>query len=616
MDKRILIIRRFLHSLLDEAFKPDADPTWEQRQYNKEDPPQANIKTILNGPANELLTALGAVLRKEQRSLSLVVDGLDKVEHQREDFIKGVRTFINRLQQQTSKVKILLTSQPLAKIKDLLDGLPCIEHDRERKECLASLRFDNTRYDKISREHKGSCGWIWDHNQYRDWSTSDASRLLYIQGKPGSGKSTLTKYFSDHLLATKSAIMAKFFYSLREGELQRNHYNMLRSILYDILDHDEAFFYHRFQTEYRVQRRHESRVAWGYESLKTVLNSLQDYPLERRLYLIIDAVDESDENDRRDVLKLLFELCSKTEHCTVKVFVASRPVGELDLRISLSHHNFIRLQDETKRDISSFARSFLKGLNLTHVLARATKYIVENAQGVFLWVKLVGEELETYAAEGYSENQIFESLQGLPTELEDFYKLMFEKMNWGKQYPTDAVKVFRFVLFGRRPLTVDELLHALGIPDNPDAQFTPSDGFFERRIPPEQRIIKCGGNFLEIKGDRSTGTIYPFSSNLQTTKPAGNWTVQVMHQTVREFFLGHGDVANSMPQMYAKDAHVCISMTCIRYLMLFPANTSLAEISGGIESWTSEHLEVYARYLNKRPLATYALCYLKHHIDG
>jgi hypothetical protein len=300
--------------------------------------------------------------------------------------------------------------------------------------------------------------------------------------------------------------MAKFFYSYREGELQRNHYNMLRSILYDILDHDEDFFYHRFQFEYRAQRRHQSRVAWDYESLKTVLKSLQDYLQKRRFYLIIDAVDESEENDRRDVLKLLFELCSRTKHCTAKVFVASRPVGELDIRIMRSSHNLIRLQDETNRDISSFAHSFLEGLNFTSVLARATDYIVKNAQGVFLWVKLVGEELETYAAEGYSEECIFESLQRLPTKLEDFYKLMFERMNWDERDATDAVKIFRFVLFGRRPLKVGELLHALGISDT---QSTPSDDSFQRRIPSERRIISCGGNFLEIKQYLGTCTSCP-----------------------------------------------------------------------------------------------------------
>ena len=133
-NKRILIVRRFLHSLLEGAFKNERTPNWESRDFNEKDSPDANIKKILKAPANELWAALEAVLGDdEQRGLSVVVDGLDKVEHQQDELIEGVRSFVKHLQQRTSKVKILLTSRPLAKIKDLFNGLPWIEHDRERK---------------------------------------------------------------------------------------------------------------------------------------------------------------------------------------------------------------------------------------------------------------------------------------------------------------------------------------------------------------------------------------------------------------------------------------------------------------------------------------------------
>jgi hypothetical protein len=58
---------------------------------------------------------------------------------------------------------------------------------------------------------------------------------------------------------------------------------------------------------------------------------------------------------------------------------------------------------------------------------------------------------------------------------------------------------------------VDELLHTLGIPDNPDTKFTPSDDSFQRRIPSERRIISSGGNFLEIKPYHGTGMTCPDS---------------------------------------------------------------------------------------------------------
>jgi hypothetical protein len=133
-NERILIVRRFLHSLLEGTFNKEKIPNWERRGFNEKDSPDTDIKKLLNAPANELWAALEAVLGdEEQRGLSVVVDGLDKVEHHRGELIRGLRAFVEHLQQRTSKVKTLLTSRPLADIKDVFDGLSCIEHDRERK---------------------------------------------------------------------------------------------------------------------------------------------------------------------------------------------------------------------------------------------------------------------------------------------------------------------------------------------------------------------------------------------------------------------------------------------------------------------------------------------------
>lgn len=330
-----------------------------------------------------------------------------------------------------------------------------------------------------------------------------------MKGKPGSGKSTLTRYFNDNLLerkpTAKSAIVAKFFYSDREGELQRSHYRMLQSILYDILDQDEAFFYHHFQTAYRHlvaprERHRDDLTKWDYESLKTVLLSLSNHSPGKRLYLIIDAVDESDDKDRRDILNLLFDLCLETKYCVVKVFIASRPVSLLERSIS-QFHNVIILQDQTKSDISHFADSFLKELEFTGFLEMARDYIVEKAQGVFVWVQLVKKELCAYDEDGLcTERDVFKFLKSLPTELEEFYKRMLGNMGRRKADIRDGLKMLRFVLFACRPVTVSELLHALPIPDASDIEFTASDEYIRNNVPPQRRIIHCGGNFLEIKG--------------------------------------------------------------------------------------------------------------------
>lgn len=59
--------------------------------------------------------------------------------------------------------------------------------------------------------------------------------------------------------------------------------------------------------------------------------------------------------------------------------------------------------------------------------------------------------------------------------------------------------MFQLVLFSRRPLGVQELLHVLVIPDDREAVFLPSKGSFRKRIATENCVLSCAGNFLEIK---------------------------------------------------------------------------------------------------------------------
>jgi ankyrin repeat domain-containing protein 50 len=65
IDKEILIVRRFLHNLLEGIFKKEEAPNWKQQGFKNGDSLDTNIKKILNVPANELWAALVAVLDDE-----------------------------------------------------------------------------------------------------------------------------------------------------------------------------------------------------------------------------------------------------------------------------------------------------------------------------------------------------------------------------------------------------------------------------------------------------------------------------------------------------------------------------------------------------------------------
>jgi len=297
---------------------------------------------------------------------------------------------------------------------------------------------------------------------------------------------------------------------------------MLRSILYDILHQNEYFFFH-FQAQYREYRMRQELDyndlnEWHYESLKKVLLSVGNHPRMERIYLIIDAVDESDDKDRSDILRLLYELCTMQGHpngCIVKVFVASRPVVEIDYHVTkLQNCGVIRMQDMNTADIHNFIDSFLPGMDFPeNILREATDYIMEHAQGVFLWVRLIRDKLIRYNMRGCTKMRIFTYLKSLPRELEGLYELILQDLcrnpdeddegddSDKEDDVADGFKMFQFVLFVRRPLTIWELQHSLAIPDDPDVEFDPSTETFEghKILRIKERITSCGRNLLECK---------------------------------------------------------------------------------------------------------------------
>jgi ankyrin repeat domain-containing protein 50 len=143
MDKKIPIIKSFLHTLLEAILERERATYWEPSRFKQEDSSDTTIKKILEASPKDLWDSLKTVLADEQkRELSIVIDGLDKVERQKDEFIRGVLTFIVYLQERISKVKALLTSRPRGEIKEIFDELcikyDYIEYDRERKGLVPS----------------------------------------------------------------------------------------------------------------------------------------------------------------------------------------------------------------------------------------------------------------------------------------------------------------------------------------------------------------------------------------------------------------------------------------------------------------------------------------------
>ena len=103
-------------------------------RFKPGDPTAVTVEKILNVSSCEYWSALRAVMDiVREQELSFIIDGLDKIQHKKDQFIRELCTFIEHIWERPPSTRVLLTSRPQAEIKGILGQLPSIEYDRERK---------------------------------------------------------------------------------------------------------------------------------------------------------------------------------------------------------------------------------------------------------------------------------------------------------------------------------------------------------------------------------------------------------------------------------------------------------------------------------------------------
>lgn len=134
--ERDYIITIFLHAILNAYLARDEQ--YQQRWWLEDCTPDRMIENIFTvSSGNELLKAMKEVLDLKElhfQGLLIVIDGLERELQSNEGtFIRLFCSLIIHLKQTPCRVKALLTSRPHDHLKMLLEGIPSIEYDQERK---------------------------------------------------------------------------------------------------------------------------------------------------------------------------------------------------------------------------------------------------------------------------------------------------------------------------------------------------------------------------------------------------------------------------------------------------------------------------------------------------
>ena len=312
--------------------------------------------------------------------------------------------------------------------------------------------------------------WIWE-SSFAKW-TSEAGGLLWICGKPASGKSTLmdsiarSTELADRLRCRsggKCSIIRHFFDFRAGNGIDNNFEGLLRSLLYQLVDDSRDNW--DVNLDGVDLPKSESKQQWSTRALKEAMKTvLRQY--SHPICILLDGLDEY-EDDKWSLATFVRELAIPT----VKICIASRP----DPVFSVSFKDFaiIKMEERNTPAIDEMVRQTIQcmanpGFYESSAVAELAERVSKSANGVFLWARFAIEEVRDGLIEGLDLSDIYKRLDDVPHELEDIYTRVFEQIKPEQKRKT--AHMLQLVCYARRTLTLDELYvataHATGAQDH------------------------------------------------------------------------------------------------------------------------------------------------------
>lgn len=476
------------------------------------------------------------------------------------------------------------------------------------------------RHERVESAHENTLDWAFaPHGAgLSEWFINDTS-LFWINGKPGSGKSTLMKRICDDRsrYIPEHHINAVFFFNHRGTTIQKSYDGLLHCILHQIWSQSEELLGDELRFECQCLRSDEDGLRWtdawggrmsrwhlkvaeGWKEGKTTdmieeearkamqeaehrctQKSLKRYlekkekdwmskvqgeldlnmnALEKRLrqhrqwttdrleqaflrilnnrvsdvkvFLFLDALDEY-EGEPEMIAQFLVKAVEHAENVgnQIKICFSSRPWNVF--KDFFGNAPSLIVESYTQADIAKYVQGRLVGHKRAAELLESPdpsqrrgmfdlkERLLDRAEGVFLWVRLMLDTLLDQLQDGASMKHLKELQAALPTELEKLYVALLGRIK--PDFRQECYIMLEILLRSDRTLSVYEFWDAeqcaLGGPRKTNYHTCGLWPKYDVDVDTVARRVRsrCGG-LIELSGPDKK-------------------SMQLMHQTVREFLL-------------------------------------------------------------------------------
>lgn len=458
--------------------------------------------------------------------------------------------------------------------------------------------YDQEYEMKARDRYQGTCEWLWRHKDYLWWRSTTAPSLLWLSGGSGLGKTTLLAHVVWQLRNLPTAFNSNelVLYSFCEAHINDDGGDIISVLIHQLLTtvpklrNFASETVQQYDSAIRSTDRPEPKRMPTARLWRLLCDLIRKSKL-RRVFLVIDALDECNKSSQMDLIHYFGNAAP-----SVRTLVSSRPNEKLRTAFSqwlarspssLRHLNADDEDESIKKDIEHYLAGEIDVICGTRGYSHHQKIDVRNhlreyCSGIFLIAKLMVKRLETAPVSDLSA-----TLQETPKDLPILYSALLSEIP--ASFRSKRSEIFKVLMYTCEPLTVRELAFAchswVSFPSDAPPPLIDND-----YIKAFRKDLLLYGPMLKIRREDDV--------------------VSFIHPTVKEFLVGQSQEPGGSHRQFLVGpgaAQQEIAIACLRLLL----SKSEVVIPG---HWEFGYIEKVARVVEEHLLFSYALQYWYKHL--